>query len=160
MKYTIREMQKSEYPLLQTFLYEAIFQKDENKPLPKDIIKKPELQVYIQGFGKNADLCLVAEHNLKIIGCVWTRIISGKIKGFGNIDEKTPEFAISIMKDFRGYGIETKLMKSMLKLLKEKGYEKASLSVQKENYAVKMYKNVGFKIIKEKDEEFVMICNL
>jgi len=49
-------------------------------------------------------------------------------------------------------------MKSMLKL--KKGYNRTSLSVQKNNYAVKMYKNIGFKIIDENKEEYIMLCNL
>lgn len=51
-------------------------------------------------------------------------------------------------------------MKNMLKLLKEKGYNKTSLSVQKNNYAIKMYQKVGFKIIDENKEEYIMVCNL
>ena len=45
-------------------------------------------------------------------------------------------------------------------LLKEAGYQKASLSVQKENYAVKMYRNLGFTIIGENDEEYLMAVSL
>ena len=48
-------------------------------------------------------------------------------------------------------------MKAMLDLLKLKGYKKASLSVQKENYAVRMYEDIGFKIINEFEEEFIML---
>lgn len=45
-------------------------------------------------------------------------------------------------------------------LLKEKGYKQASLAVQKANYAVRMYKKVGFKTVDENDEEFIMVCEL
>jgi ribosomal protein S18 acetylase RimI-like enzyme len=48
----------------------------------------------------------------------------------------------------------------MLELLKERGYKKASLAVQKGNYAVRMYEKVGFKIVKELEEEYLMICEL
>ncbi len=51
-------------------------------------------------------------------------------------------------------------MLKMLDVLQESGYEKASLAVQKANYAVKMYRKVGFKIIGESDEEYIMVCNL
>lgn len=37
---------------------------------------------------------------------------------------------------------------------------KTSLAVQKANYAVTMYKNVGFEIIDENDEEYIMVCIL
>ena len=69
-------------------------------------------------------------------------------------------FAISLIPEFRGRGIGTRLMREMLSLLKGQGYKQASLAVQKANYAVRMYKNVGFEIADENDEEFIMVCML
>ena len=54
----------------------------------------------------------------------------------------------------------TDLAKDALELLKEQGYRKASLAVQKANYAVKMYRAVGFKTVSENDEEYIMVCEL
>lgn len=157
MDYRIREMKPSEYKLLDNFLYEAIFQPDETNLVPKEIIKKPELQVYIKDFGKEKDdYCLCAESGGKVVGAVWVR----NIKGYGSIDNITPEFAISLYKDFRGLGIGTAMMKEMLTLLKNNGYKKASLAVQKENYALKMYLSVGFQIIDENAEEYIMVYKL
>ena len=48
----------------------------------------------------------------------------------------------------------------MLVELKDKGYKKTSLAVQKQNYAVKMYKSVGFEIVDENEEEYIMVCQL
>jgi ribosomal protein S18 acetylase RimI-like enzyme len=158
--YTIHAIRKDESPLLEDFLYEAIFQRDGNNLLPREIIKQPELSVYIDDFGKPDDLCLVADMGGKIVGAVWTRILSGAIKGFGNIDDETPEFAISLYKEYRGYGLGTDLMRHMITLLKERGYKKTSLAVQKDNYAVKMYESVGFSTMKELSEEYLMICDL
>lgn len=157
MIYKIRKIEKNEYELLNIFLYEAIFiPKGMEKP-PKDIIKNKELQVYVEDFGTNKDdNCLVAEYKNKIIGACWTRIMND----YGHIDNETPSFAISLYEEYRGKGIGTDLMLKMLELLKQKGYKKASLAVQKENYAVKMYKKVGFEIIDENDEEYIMICKL
>jgi len=56
--------------------------------------------------------------------------------------------------------IGSQLMVKMLELLKWQGYERASLAVQKVNYAVKMYKNVGFKTVDENAEEYIMVCEL
>lgn len=160
MNYIIRPLKQSEIYILSDFLYEAIFQKDNTSPLPKEIINKPELNIFIKDFGKPDDYCLVAEIDNKIIGAVWSRILSGEIKGYGNIDSTTSELAISIYKQYRNKGIGTELMKGILKLLKEKGYKRVSLSVQKDNYAVKIYKAVGFKTFKETEEEYIMVCSL
>ena len=69
-------------------------------------------------------------------------------------------FAISLLKQYRNYGIGINLMEQILKKLKMQGYKQASLSVQKMNYAVHMYLKVGFEIIDENDEEYIMICKL
>lgn len=150
-------MKSFEYPLLKNFLYEAIFQRNQMDLLPKSIIEKPELKVYIQNFGNEKDdYCLCAEVQGKIVGAVWVR----NIKGYGSIDDVTPEFAISIYKKYRGYGIGTEMMKKMIAHLKQLGYSKTSLAVQKDNYAVNMYLKVGFQIVDENEEEYIMIHDL
>ena len=160
MNYSIRELRDNEKNLLEDFIYEAIFQKDGEEKVHRDIIYTPEVNNYIVDFGKKDDFCLVVDLNGKVIGAVWTRILSGEIKGYGNIDEFTPEFAISLYSEYRNMGIGKILMQEMLEVLKKHGYKKASLAVQKENYAVKLYKKVGFKIIKETEEEYIMVCTL
>ena len=157
MNYTIRELKDTEYPLLNDFLYEAIFIPPNVEPPPRSILNNDELQVYVKDFGKKPDdRCLAAVADGKIVGAVWVRIM----EDYGHVDDETPSFAISLYKDYRGHGIGTALMEKMLELLRESGYRKASLAVQKANYAVRMYKKVGFKIIDENDEEYIMVCNL
>lgn len=154
MEYTIRKMTVSEYPLLGDFLYEAISIPDGIKPPPRDIIASPELQIYIDRFGAlKDDFSLVAEIEEKIVGAVWVRIM----KDYGHIDEETPSLAISLYKEYRGQGTGTNMMKEMLSLLKTHGYKCVSLSVQKANYAAKMYRKIGFEIIKETKDEWIML---
>ena len=152
-----RELKTSEYNLLEDFLYEAIYIPEGADPPDRDIVKHPELVLYYEGFGSGkADRCIVAEDAGKVIGAVWTRIMND----YGHVDDDTPSFAISLLKDYRGTGIGTQLMKRMLLHLKDCGFEKASLAVQKANYAVRMYKKVGFKVTNENAEEYIMICDL
>lgn len=154
MDYIIRKMEAFEYLFLEDFLYESIFQRDETNLLPKTIINEPTLKVYIEDFGKKKDdYCLCAEVDKKIVGAVWVRTIVG----YGSVDSTTPELAISLLKEFRGYGIGTNLMKEMIKYLKNNGYKKTSLAVQKDNYAFKMYLSVGFIIVDENSEEYIMV---
>jgi ribosomal protein S18 acetylase RimI-like enzyme len=143
MEYTIREIQKQEYPLLDNFLYEAIFIPEGIEPPPKSIISSPELQIYVEHFGESKDdWGLVAEVGGKIVGAVWVRIMND----YGHIDDETPSLAISLYKEYRGFGIGTAMMKEILALLKAHGYSRVSLSVQKANYAAKMYLKIGFEI--------------
>lgn len=156
----VRPIKEEEYPLLDDFLYEAIFLPEGTEPPPKDVIRRPELAVYIRDFGESGDHCLVAESNGKVLGVVWTRILSGKEKGYGYVDDTVPEFAISVKKEFRHRGIGDTLMREMIGLLKKSGYEKASLSVNKENYAYGFYRRLGFQTVKEQGEEVLMLLRL
>ena len=157
MNYLIRELRQDEMEVLDTFLYEAIFIPKGVSAPSKDIINQPELQVYVKNFGEDkGDLCLVTQVENEIVGAVWVRIMND----YGHIDDETPSFAISLLKEYRNYGIGTELMKQMLKKLKMQGYRQASLAVQKMNYAVRMYTNVGFEIVDENDQEYIMICRL
>ncbi|HCM85272.1 MULTISPECIES: GNAT family N-acetyltransferase [Enterococcus] len=157
MEYFIRELKSSEYPLLKEFLYHAIFQRDPNNLIPRSVLDEPSISIYIQDFGRyKEDYCLCAESESQVVGAVWVR----NIEGFGSIDDHTPEFAISLQPEYRGFGIGTALMRAMIEKLKESGYAQTSLAVQKDNYAVKMYSQVGFEIIDENQEEYIMICKL
>lgn len=157
MKYAIREIWKEEYDLLEDFLYEAIFVPEGEEAPPRTIIGKPELQVYLADFGKQKDdIGLVAEADGKVVGAVWVRIMDD----YGHVDDSTPSFAISLYKEYRGFGIGTALMEEMLCILRQRGYQQASLAVQKANYAVKMYRKVGFKTVDENEEEYIMVCPL
>ena len=153
----LRELTKNETDLLKDFLYEAIFIPEGAEAPDRSIIERPELKIYYEDFGTGrADYCIVADDNGRVIGAVWARIMND----YGHVDDDTPSFAISLYKEYRGLGIGTQLMKRMLELLKEKGFERASLAVQKANYAFRMYEKVGFRIVDENDEEFIMVCDL
>lgn len=153
----IRKMNPSEYTMLSDFLYEAIFLPDGVEAPPRSILQQPELQLYIDHFGeKPDDHALVVEVEHQVVGAVWVRIM----KDYGHVDDQTPSFAISLYEAYRGKGLGTVLMKEMLSLLQEKGYVKASLSVQKENKACNLYQSLGFQIVDESEEEYRMVYYL
>lgn len=157
METEIRRMAAAEYPLLDEFLYQAIFVPKGADAPPREIINQPDLQIYVRNFGQQeGDCCLVGDCGGKVVGAVWVRIMDD----YGHIDDETPSFAISILPEHRGQGIGTRLMKAMLELLKSEGFERASLAVQKENYAVKMYRSCGFETVSENEQEYIMVCKL
>ena len=143
--------------MLDDFLYEAIFVPEGMTAPPRSIIEQEDLQVYVRDFGKKPDdHCLVAEVDGKIAGAVWVRVM----EDYGHIDNNTPSLAISLYKDYRNRGIGTQLLFQMLDLLRQKGYRKVSLSVQKANYALLMYQKAGFEVIADRGDEVLMVCRI
>jgi len=158
----VRVMRESDCECLPEFLYQAIYIPEGEEWPPRSVINAPEIFVYIKDFGtKPGDLGVVAEQNSQIIGAAWTRIIPA----YGHIDNETPELAISILPEFRGYGIGTKLMKKLFALLGQNGYKQTSLSVQKDNPAVRFYQRLGYEMTGERldhvgHEDYLMIKHL
>jgi ribosomal protein S18 acetylase RimI-like enzyme len=104
---------------------------------------------------------VVAEQNGQVIGVAWTRIIFA----YGHVDNETPELAISIMTEFRGYGIGTKMMKKLFEILRNNGYKQPSLSIQKDNPAARFYQRLGYEMSGERadhagHEDYLMIKKL
>lgn len=154
MSYRIREIQETEYAVLEEFLYQAIYIPEGTLPPERSILKEPALELYIQNFGKyKDDYGFVAEIEDKIVGAVWVRIMDD----YGHVDDETPSFAISIFPEYRGQGIGTALMQRMLNHLRDKGYPRASLAVQKANAAFRLYDKLGFKIVDENEEKYIMV---
>ena len=153
----IRKIHPDEYGLLREFLYQAIYLPEGAPPPPRSVVDLPELQVYIDGFGTHSgDDCLVAEAEGTVVGAAWSRIM----EDYGHIDSSTPSLAISMLPGYRGLGIGTQLLNGLLLLLQENGYLRASLSVQKENPALRLYERAGFQILAERDTEYLMLRDI
>ena len=96
---------------------------------------------------------MVAEAEGKVVGAAWCRIM----EDYGHIDNDTPSLAISLLPEYRGQGTGTRLLNGLLLLLRENGHRRASLSVQKENPALRLYHRTGFRIVAEKGTEYLML---
>ena len=144
MELTIRPIRREEFPLLADFLYDAIYRSDPSSPLPRQIVEHPSLRIYIADFGTLPDdRCLVAQAEGHVVGMVWVRCI----RAYGYIGEGIPEFVLSVAAPCRGQGIGTRLMREMLQRLSAAGYPEASLSVQRRNPAVRLYRRLGFRTV-------------
>ncbi len=156
----IRDIAQHEIPYLESFLYEAIFIPEGVEKPGKDILNLPELKVYIEDFGKATDLCFVADYKGTLVGAIWTRLFSVQDKGFGFIDEQTPEMSMSVKENYRQQGIGKQLLATMIKKLKRLEYKQVSLSVDRANFAMDMYLKSGFEIVSSDTKSAIMVKRL
>ncbi len=161
MDYTIRHITEDEWPLLEDFLYEAIFVPEGFEGVvPRSVIfDDPKCRAAFELFGTRADdRAVVAEVAGKVVGACWVRTTDE----YGHIDNSTPSFSISVLEAYRGQGLGGAMMRRMLDELRDAGYPRSSLSVQKENPALRLYERLGFRIVGEgaDESEWLMVCNL
>ena len=157
MEYTIRRLKPEEAYVLEDFLYLAIFLRPGELPPEREVIYRPELWLYVDGFGsRRGDIAVAAWADGQAVGAAWARIMDD----YGHVDDETPSLAISLREGWRGKGIGRQLMSMLLEELRRVGFARASLSVQKDNYALKLYRSLGFQTVAEHDEDFIMVCRL
>lgn len=99
---------------------------DITNPIPKEIVNVPEvLCIYSRVWPKNGRIFYLAtDLNGKITRGVWIRILADDIKGNGHIDDKTPEFAISVYFEYKNKGIGELLIVKMISDLIHNGFSK------------------------------------
>lgn len=156
--YEIRPIRPGEYHLLWDFLYEAIFVPPGCEgEVPRSILTDdPKCRAAVEGFGSlPGDCAFVAEANGTVVGACWVRTTDE----YGHIDDETPSFSISVLSGCRGLGIGGAMMSRMLDELREAGYRRASLSVQRGNPALRLYLRLGFAVIGDgaDDSEWLMV---
>lgn len=146
MEYQIRHMTPEEFPMLEDFLYEAIFVPTGFEgEIPRSVVfDDPKCRAAFEDFGTLPDdRAVVAVVGDKVVGACWVRTTGG----YGHIDDETPSFSISLFAPYRGRGIGSAMMRQLLDELRGTGYPRASLSVQKENPAARLYERLGFRIV-------------
>jgi ribosomal protein S18 acetylase RimI-like enzyme len=138
-------------------LYLAIHVPDGNPPLPREIIKAPDLARYVEGWGRPGDEGFMAMDGVKAVGAVWIRLLTGENKGYGFVDDDTPELSIAMQPEYRGAGIGRELLSHMLDFALPV-YKGVCLSVSRDNPAVRLYESCGFVVVNCDPSTFVMVA--
>ena len=155
MDISYRQISEDDYFFLREMLYEALFVPDGEKPFPKSILDLPEISKYVEGWGPS-DFGIIAQDGAELIGAVWGRLFMSANKGYGYIDDRTPELTMAVKSSYRNNGIGCEMMNRFFLHAKRNGYNAVSLSVDKRNRAASFYLKTGFSIIDEDGTAYTM----
>lgn len=158
MNISVSRMKAEEYVFLGKFLHLAIFVPEGGSPPDESILDKPELRVYLDGFGTEPDdVAVVLRCDGEIAGAAWSRVMDD----YGHLYEGVPSLAISLLPEYRGMGLGKRMLSELLSELRGAGYDRVTLAVQKENRkACGLYSGLGFVTVGENGEEYLMVKNL
>ena len=70
-----------------------------------------------------------------------------------------PSLTISLLDAYRGQGIGSQILETLLAALRKKKVKGVSLSVSKANPAYFLYQKFGFRTLSENPEDFVMVLD-
>jgi ribosomal protein S18 acetylase RimI-like enzyme len=108
----------------------------------ENVRSNSDLFRYVKDWGRAGDIGFVAMNHTPI-GAAWLRLFSKEDRGFGYIDDRTPELAIAVLPADRGKGIGTKLLTQIIEVAGDL-YPAISLSVRANNPVISLYQRVGF----------------
>lgn len=152
-----REMHPSEAGFLKEMLYESLFVSKGKKPYSRSVLALPELSRYYEAWGSIPhDLAMVAEAEGQLVGAVWGRAHQPPHEGYGFVGADVPEIGVAVFPAFRNQGIGTKLINLIANRYLSQGLQSISLSVDRNNPAKSLYERLGFLVVKENEQDFIM----
>lgn len=153
----VQPLAATDAPMLREMLYHALYVPPGSPPFPREKVDDPAIARYVEGWMRKGDAGFKAL-NIKddqAVGACWLRRWRGEQRGFGYIDEQTPELSIAVLPAFRGSGIGTHLLRRTLEAAAER-HDAVSLSVAVTNPVARLYRRAGFVTVREDDGTLLM----
>lgn len=141
----LRPATARDLPWLRAMLLEAAFWRPGPRPPPDRALARPDLARWVEGWGRPGDTGVVAELDGEPAGAAWYRLWTSEHHAYGFVDSETPELAIGVRADARGRGVGTALLTGLAARARSQGHPRLSLSVERENPALRLYRRLGFR---------------
>jgi ribosomal protein S18 acetylase RimI-like enzyme len=134
--------------------YEAATWRGGSNPPTEELLARPEVARYLESWGRRGDVGLVAEDDEGCpLGAAWFRLM----RGYGFVDERTPELTVAVEPHARGRGVGTALLRALIDRAEAAGFPALSLSVEEDNPAIRLYERLGFVPVAKTGNAWTMV---
>ena len=157
----IRQASKSDEPFLREMLYYSLYVPDGGTPFDRNVVRRPEIAKYVEGWGRSGDFGLIAinPNSGEAVGAVWIRLFPDSDRGYGYVDAGTPELGIAVLPEHRGGGVGSLLLSRVLEIAGTQ-YGAVSLSVSLDNPARRLYERLGFEPVEKRGNSITMLKHM
>jgi len=114
----------------------------------------------IERWGRAGDSAFIAEAAAGIAGVAWYRFWTREDHSYGFVDESIPELGIGVHHPYRGRGIGKALLVRLLEHARQQGIGAVSLSVERDNPALRLYSRLGFVVVGDVGNAHTMVRTL
>jgi ribosomal protein S18 acetylase RimI-like enzyme len=150
---TIRSASPHDEAFLFDILYEALFVPPGCEPFPRSVLDAPEVGHYAAGFGtRTGDVGFVAEAIGAPVGAAWVRLLRAEDRGYGYVDDDTPELTVAVKREWRRRGVGTALCCRLFEVV-----PRMSLSSDVRNPVIGLYPRLGFETVSRDDNSVTML---
>src|SRR5438874_7344777 len=149
MDYEIRQLTCQDEPILWEILYYGFSSSGKSEPPSRDVVRRPEISRYVEGWGRAGDTGFVAhdKKNRALLGAAWLRRPTDK-------SDASPELALAVKPEHRRYGIGTALLTQLVRANPD--HSTISVCSVAGKRGMRRYERVGFKCIKQRPHAALM----
>jgi GNAT superfamily N-acetyltransferase len=149
MDYEIRTLTGQDEPILWEMLFYGLSSAGKTKPPSRDIVRRPEVSRYVEGWGRIGDTGFVAhdKKNRSLLGAAWLRRPTDK-------SDASPELALAVKPENRRHGIGTALLTQLVRANPD--HSTISISFVAGKPVLRLYERFGFRVVEQRPDAIVM----
>jgi GNAT superfamily N-acetyltransferase len=129
---------------------------------PRDqIMADPALAHYVSGWMRPDDFGVVAVDSAdRPVGAAWLRYLTAADPGYGYVSDDVPELSIGVVEPWRGRGVGQALLRAALDAARDRDVRAVSLSVERANFAARLYTAEGFRTVESLEDSDTMVAEI
>lgn len=144
----LRDADVTDSPALTAALLHAANWDDQQHIATEQLLADPHLAHYVAGWPRSGDFGTVAvDEERVVVGAAWCRLFKASDPGYGYVAADVPELSIGVDPGYRGRGIGTALLDTVIAQAASRGHRGISLSVEDGNRARELYERAGFTTV-------------
>jgi ribosomal protein S18 acetylase RimI-like enzyme len=149
MDHEIRPLTVDDEPILWEMLYCGLSSAGNHEQLSRDVVRRPEIARYVEGWGRVGDIGFVAhdKKNHALLGAAWLRRQPDQ-------SDASPELALAVKPEHRRRGIGTALLTQLVRANPD--YSTISVSFVAGKPVLRLYERFGFKVAEQRPDAVVM----
>jgi GNAT superfamily N-acetyltransferase len=150
----VRRAAPEDGPFMADMLVEAVnWSSGWKKKSRNRVLSAPGTAHYIAGWPRDTDLGVIAEAGGVRVGAAWLRFLPAADPGYGFVAPGVPELTIGVAQPWRGRGVGRALLRAIAGQARSVGIRQISLSVERKNFAQKLYLSEGYRIVDSSDAD-------
>ena len=156
----IRPGTSRDLAFLRAMLFEAAYWRAGERPSLEVGLSTPELAPLLAEWGRPGDLAVIAESESQQMGAAWLRRWDDRHHSYGYVSSEVPELGLGVAERFRRRGVGRLLLERLLTDAARAGAERVSLSVERDNPALRLYQAIGFTTVEVVGDACTMVIRV